>query len=210
MKTTPESLCVRLTFTTPLLGGISDDEHPEKMLFHREEGEPCLPSYNVKGFFKEACRVLRKTSGTSSDVRITYVNQEGDRIRANIFRVIDSMISVRPRHLIMNLPNNHPALSVIDRKVTMTSTGGRRHATIQWETAPIGTQITFEVECMVPEHLEVVIEWLDSGEYHGLGPARNSGMGRFSYEILDGAAEKPEYDEYDPNEFQDYLTGVTQ
>jgi hypothetical protein len=32
--------------------------------------------------------------------------------------------------------------------------------------------------------LDTVIDWLEYGEFRGLGQWRNSGMGRFTYELL--------------------------
>ena len=62
------------------------------------------------------------------------------------------------------------------------------------ETLPVGT--VFELEIVLvsavvqngkkrQDLLEIVEEWLDYGQLHGLGQWRNSGKGRFAYEWLE-------------------------
>lgn len=38
--------------------------------------------------------------------------------------------------------------------------------------------------CMDDNHMAAVLEWLDYGKLRGIGQWRNSGKGRFTYQIL--------------------------
>ena len=43
----------------------------------------------------------------------------------------------------------------------------------------------FTVVCLSAEHKAAVLEWLDYGILRGIGQWRNSGKGRFTYEVLE-------------------------
>ena len=45
--------------------------------------------------------------------------------------------------------------------------------------------MTFDIRLLLPEHKKAVIEMLDYGKLRGFGQWRNSGKGRFTYQILD-------------------------
>lgn len=46
-------------------------------------------------------------------------------------------------------------------------------------------RLYFDVVCLDAAHEAVVREWLDYGQLRGIGQWRNSGKGRFTYEITD-------------------------
>lgn len=50
-----------------------------------------------------------------------------------------------------------------------------------------GYETTREIEvlCMDDSHEKAVLEWLNYGAMRGIGQWRNSGKGRFTYEVLD-------------------------
>lgn len=52
------------------------------------------------------------------------------------------------------------------------------------EQIPAGSTCEFEITCMDDAHEKAVLEWLDYGKLRGLGQWRNSGKGRFTYELL--------------------------
>ena len=49
--------------------------------------------------------------------------------------------------------------------------------------------MTFEIQMMVPAHEKAIREMLDYGKLRGFGQWRNSGKGRFTYEILEEREE---------------------
>ena len=52
------------------------------------------------------------------------------------------------------------------------------------EEIPAGSSAVFSVRLLDEGHEKLVVEWLDYGKLRGLGQWRNSGKGRFSYELL--------------------------
>lgn len=62
---------------------------------------------------------------------------------------------------------------------------GERIALANSEVCPEGTSCEFEVLCMVDEDAAMLLEWLEYGKYKGIGQWRNSGKGRFTFEVID-------------------------
>ena len=62
---------------------------------------------------------------------------------------------------------------------------GERVSLANSEEIPEGRTAEFSVLCLEKEHEAVVQEWLDYGILRGIGQWRNSGKGRFTYEIID-------------------------
>ena len=203
---------VKLTFTEPLLGTASADPEiyrrfikskapapdpadgepaedeaealPEAeyertvTVFPRDaDGRPFLYDYQVKGFFKDAAGMLRRAKGTASHGLKAYK------------KIIDGLVFVTPRRLPLALPDGG-AITILERPLRAATAQGERIALAASESAPAGTTLDVTISWFdsgekgvdLPELLE---EWLDYGALRGLGQWRNSGMGRFSYTILD-------------------------
>ena len=139
-------------------------------VFPRDEnGTPVLYDYQIKGFFKDACGMLRKVSGS-----------ESAKIRA-YKKEIDGLIFVKER----KIPITEAGESDLCQRPLRGSTPqGERIALASSEAVPEGSYIEFTIQMMVDDHEKVVREWLDYGEFRGMGQWRNSGKGRFSYEVL--------------------------
>jgi hypothetical protein len=45
--------------------------------------------------------------------------------------------------------------------------------------------LNFEIKLLIEDTADLIREWLDYGELHGLGQWRNSGKGSFVWEELD-------------------------
>lgn len=191
-KETQENFRVKLEFTEPLLGTLPGDEklaeeyvqskHPEGVqkdeqesvaeemkkatsYFARNEQQmPMLWDYQIKGFFKDACSMMR---------RVTQV----DALKAHK-KIIDGLIFVTPRKIELNLSSE---LSFTERPLRVSTPQGDRTALARSETAPIGTSIQFEILLLKKDLKQYVINWLDYGILRGLGQWRNSGMGRFKW-----------------------------
>lgn len=61
----------------------------------------------------------------------------------------------------------------------------RKESHANYEQIPAGSTCEFEVLCMDDSHEKAVLEWLNYGAMRGIGQWRNSGKGRFTYEVLD-------------------------
>jgi hypothetical protein len=147
-----------------------------KTVFARDaDGNPCIYDYVIKGFFKDACSMLRRVNDTLSKKMTAHK------------KVIDGLIFAEPRMIKLELPSGS-VIGTCDRPLRADTAQGPRVALSSSESAPAGTTCTFDV-VLLDESLEPVVkEWLDYGRLRGIGGWRNSGTGRFRYEIIPAKA----------------------
>lgn len=136
-----------------------------------DDGEPILLDYQVKGFFKDACSMLRRAKGTKSAGLKAFK------------KVIDGTVFVSPREIALVLPEG-ASMGVCERPLRTSSPTGERVALASSETVPAGTSFEFEVSCLNASDMGYVREWLDYGALRGLSQWRNSGKGRFTWEEI--------------------------
>jgi len=172
-------------------------------IFHRdEEGAPIIWDYQLKGFFKDTCSILSRTSDDAG---------KNSRKITAFKKVIDGLVFPFPRRIRLNIPEGKE-MGTCQRPIRISDQKGERVALCNSETVPAGT--TFEIQI---HHMELappkapkkpaakkgatkaapapaptpvaktvladaITEWLDHGKYRGLGQWRNSGKGRFTYE----------------------------
>lgn len=148
-----------------------------------DNGEPIFWAYQVKGFFKDACSMLSRVGGKDESGKKRKVN-ESSKLTA-FKKVIDGLIFVAPNKIPLDMKGGE--LSICERPLRAQTMQGERVALASSETAPAGSQITFDVICLSAEHAAVVREWLNYGVLRGLGQWRNSGRGKFTWEELDDA-----------------------
>lgn len=201
MKKFMSKIKVRLTFTEDVLGTASgnkelyadyiaskapsddlidqevDDFDPElaiekaMTIFPRmEDGTPFFYDYQIKGFFKDACGALRKVRGTVSSSVKAYKKE------------IDGLVFPEPRKIPIQLSGE---IDVCERPLRAQTAQGERVALSISESIPAGSFIEFEVGCLTGDMMALVTECLDYGEFRGLGQWRNSGKGRFTWELLE-------------------------
>ena len=155
------------------LGAEAVEERGKTIFPKMEDGTPFIYDYQLKGFMKEAGKALRKVTGTKSSKLKAY-RQE-----------IDNLIFVTPRQIPLWMPMD---LDLTDtdcqRPLRASTPQGERVALAHSEEAPAGTYIEFTVHCMVDSDLPIVLEWLDYGQWKGIGQWRNASHGRFDYEVL--------------------------
>lgn len=130
------------------------------------EGNPILFDYQVKGFFKDAAGVLRKCKGTKCSAVKAYKKE------------IDGLVFVNPRMIKLNMP---APIGNCQRPLRASTAQGERVALANSETAPAGTTIDIEIDCLTPEMEGLVRECLEYGRLRGIGQWRNSGKGRFVF-----------------------------
>lgn len=143
-------------------------ETPVTVFARDDEGNPILWDYQIKGFFKDACGMLRRVPGTNSAKLKAYK------------KIIDGLIFVTPRTIAIHVQGD---LGRCDRPLRAQTAKGERIALAASETAPAGSWIEFAVQCMNNHLGAAVEEWLDYGQLRGLGQWRNSGKGRFTVEV---------------------------
>ena len=196
-----KKLNIKLTFTESLLGTSPADEEiytrfiggkapdaatlPEEVaalgsdavvergttVFPRDEdGKPFLYDYQIKGFFKDACGMLTRVKSTKSSSLKAYK------------KIIDGLIFVEPRHIPIQ---TNGEIGECQRPLRAPTPQGERVALANSEEIPAGSTIEFEITMLDEKaHKDIVLEWLDYGRLRGIGQWRNSGKGRFTYEVL--------------------------
>ena len=149
--------------------GADEVVRKDKTVFSRDEnGTPILWDYQIKGFFKDACGCLRKVSGSESSKCKAYKKQ------------IDGLIFVEPRKIPIVFDGE---VGDCQRPLRAQTAQGERVALANSETVPAGSTLEFTVK-MLCDDTKLVEEWLDYGKLRGLGQWRNSGKGRFEYELV--------------------------
>jgi len=135
--------------------------------FHRLDEKLILYDYVVKGFFKDACGMLRRDSTTLS-AKITSHK-----------KVIDGMVFIRPRRIPLVVVGK---IGILERPLRAQTAQGERVALSRSETIEAGSSATFTVQVIGGAVTEAVLrEWLEYGALRGLGQWRNAGYGAFEY-----------------------------
>ncbi len=135
-----------------------------------EDGRPFLWDYQIKGFFKDTCGGLRKVPGTKSS-KIKAFKKE-----------IDKLIFPEPRKIPIHFDGE---IGECQRPLRAQTMQGERVSLAISEEIPAGATVEFEVFCFSSDHAEAVKEWLSYGRWSGIGQWRNSGHGRFTWELLE-------------------------
>ena len=173
------------------IAAVGVEAYTEKgiTVFPRDaQGRPFVFDYQVKGFFKDACQMLSRLSK-----REELIDEDGKRKKTKTAanesgklkaykKEIDGLIFVEPRQILIECGEADVGLN--QRPLRAQTAQGERTALAISEELPAGSTITFSVIMFNPDHEAAVREWLDYGFYRGLGQWRNSGHGRFSYEVL--------------------------
>lgn len=152
--------------------GVEAETEKTMTIFPKlEDGTPFMWDYQVRGFFKDSCGVLRRVTGS-----------ESEKIK-NYKREIDGLIFVKERKIPFigygEIGNNQRALRA-------ETAQGPRVALANSETVPAGTTAEFTVQVFKKADMAAIREWLDYGQFRGFLQWRNSGKGRFVWQELDG------------------------
>ena len=137
-----------------------------------EEGKPIIWDYQIRGMFKDACGMMRKIPGTKSAGMKAFKKE------------IDGLIFVEPRKIPILFDGE---MGICQRPLRASTPQGERVALASSESIPAGAKVSFDVRCMVDSDAEAVKEWLEYGQFRGLGQWRNSGMGRFTCTVTEAA-----------------------
>ena len=154
------------------VAAIGADEVFEKgmTVFPRgADGKPIAWDYQWKGFFKDACAALRKVPGTACGKIKAYKKE------------IDGLIFPQPRQIPIEFDGE---IGICQRPLRGQTAQGERIALASSESIPAGATMTFDILMLCPEHEKAVREMLNYGQLRGFGQWRNSGKGRFTYEVL--------------------------
>ena len=151
--------------------GVDDVIEKGMTIFPKlEDGTPFIWDYQIKGFFKDSCAVLRKVPSSKSS-KIKAFKKE-----------IDGLIFINERRIPLIFDGK---IGICQRPLRAQTAQGERIALSISEEVPSGATIEFSINMLCDEHEAAVREWLDYGKLRGLGQWRNSGKGRFTWEEID-------------------------
>ncbi len=135
-----------------------------------KDGSPIMWNYQMKGFFKDACGMLRKVKGSQSSKIKAYKKE------------IDGLIFIKEREIPIRFDGE---MDVCERPLRASTPQGERVALARSETIPAGATLEFTILLLSTSHIKLIKECLDYGELRGLCQWRNSGKGSFLWEELD-------------------------
>lgn len=141
------------------------------------DGRPMYWDYQIKGFLKDAWQMLTKAGKEG---------YEGGKACAGVKaykKVIDGLIFISPRQIPIDLHGLR--MDTCERPLRASTPQGERVSLAKSETVPEGSTLEFDVTCLDPALEACVLECLDYGRLRGLSQWRNSGKGRFTYEVLE-------------------------
>lgn len=147
--------------------GVEEVTEKSMTVFQRNaDGKPIFWDYQIKGFFKDACGMLRKVPNSASSKIKAYKKE------------IDGLIFVKEREIPIIFDGE---IGSCQRPLRAQTAQGERVALANSETVPVGSTIEFTIQLMCDTHEKAVREWLDYGIYRGIGQWRNSGKGKFEW-----------------------------
>lgn len=146
------------------------DAGPQTVFPRNENGEPIIYDYQIKGYFKDTCSLLRKVKGTESSKVKAYKKE------------IDGLIFPSPRMITIHTSG---AIKYCTRPLRASTPQGERISLAKSEEIPEGSYIEFDILLLNDDHQKLVEEWLEYGKLRGIGQWRNSGKGRFETEYID-------------------------
>lgn len=150
--------------------GVDEVEKKEMTIFPKlEDGTPFVWDYQIRGFFKAACGMMKNVTGSESSKIKAYK------------KYIDGLVFVNERKIPLELAGE---MGQLQRPLRGQTAQGERISLANSETCPAGTKLTFTIRVLKDDLIKAVIEWLDYGQYNGLGQWRNSGMGRFTWKDI--------------------------
>ena len=145
-----------------------------RSVFLRDERDRAVVSNHiVKGYLKEAARARAKQGGITSTM-------------AAYIQLIDLHLFVNPRKIVINTIRAEELPRWCERPLRAQTPQGARMTLKSSEQIGAGATIDFEILSMLPSLIteELLREWLNYGQYHGLGEWRNnSNYGCFTYTL---------------------------
>lgn len=146
------------------------------------DGTPFLYDYQLKGFFKDSCKMLSKLTKKDPETgKKGKAANESSKITA-YKSVIDGLIFPIPRKIPFKYDGE---ITICQRPLRASTAQGERIALASSEEIPAGAECWFKIKLLDDDLEKAVIEWLEYGYLRGIGQWRNSSKGRFCYEVLD-------------------------
>ncbi len=158
---------------------IGEEEVKEKgktIFAKNKQGKPILYTYQIKGFFKSACKAMKAVKGSKSADMKAYKG----KIDQLVFVFADASDKTS-RELVIHTAE---PIGECQRPLRAETAQGPRVAIAYSESIAAGAWVEFDVEVLDPKDLDAVREWLDYGIYNGLCQWRNAGKGAFKWQEI--------------------------
>ena len=162
------------------LESLHADELAEKSMtvFPRDEnGSPILYDYQFKGFLKETLGIL--LDFVESDCKIGKAKLS----RWTFKKIVDNAVMVSPRKITLDMPEGGTITHCV-RPLRAETMRGERVALATSEEIPAGTIFECDITTLDKHLDELMVKCLDYGANKGIGQWRNSGKGRFAWEVV--------------------------
>lgn len=150
-----------------------------RMTVGDDEDVPFVYDYQIKGFFKDSAKMMKKVSGS-----------ECAKVRA-YKQAIDGLIFIDRRKIPWMAEDGTPAHvgPTCERPLRASTPMGERVALASSETVPAGSQLEFGIVLLDRTLMPMVKECLTYGRLRGLCQWRNSGKGTFTWEAIEPETE---------------------
>lgn len=141
-----------------------------------DDGTPMLYDYQMKGFLKETLGIL-----------LSFVEKDCTIGKAKLSRwtykkIVDNAVMVFPRKIALEMPKGAVVTHCV-RPLRGDTQKGERVALATSEEVPAGTTFICEITTLDKKLDGLMVKCLDNGANKGIGQWRNSGKGRFSWEV---------------------------
>ncbi len=143
-----------------------------------EDGKPMLWDYQFKGFLKETLGIL--LDFCEPDCKIGKAKLS----RWTYKKIVDNAVMVSPRVIPLELPDG-TEITLCTRPLRADTMRGERVALATSEQVPAGTVCFVEINTLDKKLDELMQKCLDYGVNKGVGQWRNSGRGRFRWEVAE-------------------------
>lgn len=148
-----------------------------------EDGDEIFWPYQIKGFFKSAQKTLNMITDKK---RFPYVSAYKTKIDNLIFvKAVEDSWSGQTHGIVIHWPDDVEESYDCERPLRADTAQGPRVALAHSETCPAGSWIEIDIKTKADDLEMNIHEWLNSGVDYGIGQWRNSGKGRFVWELLD-------------------------
>lgn len=148
--------------------GVEEVEKKEMTVFPKlEDGTPFLYDYQIKGFFKNACKAL---NGADGYTKLTAYKTK-----------IDNLVFIKERKSPYKFEGE---IGNLQRPLRASTAQGERIALANSEMIPAGAQVEFTITSFSKDIMKNVTEWLDYGRYNGIGQWHNARYGTFTWEEI--------------------------
>ena len=148
--------------------GVDAVEEKQMTLFPRlDDGTPFMWDYQVKGFFKSACKAMNNSDGHT---KVTAYKTK-----------IDQLIFVKERKIPFVFDGE---IGTLQRPLRASTAQGERIALASSEMIPAGATVEFTIMSLNKDLMKNVCDWLDYGQWSGLLQWRGGGYGRFTWQDM--------------------------